>query len=310
MDPAAAFLKYGSITGPVSGIGFTLGPGSWPVYDAKEATTRRPICRNPNLIDESARWPGIESWKARRLTHSIFDWLGGIAEAAKQVAVPWNPKWAMVGGTQPQSADNGIIIVDGDVRWEMQGLRYDGAQWRVDAMARITPGMPVRGSQGPWSKLDGLLRPKWLDGPWTGPVRLVGFNVSWGPMGIAVPGAWVEHPGKNIPYPKVPTDQSLNVPCGQVLRFDITDDAREQWLTDTGVKLDSALARAKRWGVIGLREHGMRLSESGSGYPILESSGGANPTELAKYRDVGVSSERIANQFFAGLWPYGKLYAA
>ena len=86
MDAGEVFRKHGAPkcwTTPgstVDGIGFTLGHGSWPVFDARQATTRRAVVRNPAVLDETARWTG--TWQPRHLTGIWFiDYFAGIAMA-------------------------------------------------------------------------------------------------------------------------------------------------------------------------------------------------------------------------------------
>ena len=72
---------------------------------------------------------------------------------------------------------------------------------------------------------------------------------------------------------------------------------------------NTALRVSKRWFARGLREHGMRLSETGTGFPILESTGGANPAEKAEWGKCGVKTEQDANNIGAGIFRFGELVA-
>ena len=54
-DPAQAFLNHGNVdqwtrgAGPITGIGTTMGHGSWPIYTAPEKPTSwRVFWRNPD----------------------------------------------------------------------------------------------------------------------------------------------------------------------------------------------------------------------------------------------------------------------
>lgn len=323
MDAGEVFRKHGAPkcwTTPgstVDGIGFTLGHGSWPVFDARQATTRRAIVRNPAVLDEPARWTG--TWQPRHLTGIWFiDYFAGIGEANKQVGIPWNPDWKGPGGTQPAAADNGIIITDVDGSWwELLGMApaswpQPSGAYRVDGCSHLRPGDKVQGSQGPWPKLDGLLRPSWLTGPWPGPVRLVGFNVAYGPGAKAAPGARVEHPRPGLPSGyavALPSgDDPRMLRCGQPLKVRITDQRIEEWLDSELVPLNSTLRVSKRWAAIGMRTHGMRLSETGTGPPILESSGGA--VDAAEWKACGISTEADANNLCRNLFRFGELVAA
>lgn len=322
-DQAAdAFLRYGALRcwqggAPVTSIGITLGHGSWPVYEAKASTRRVLVHRNPALVRESGRWQNIAGWGPVPVIDNggMIDAAVGAWAAFQTIWMPLDPTWKQVGGTQGQSSDNGMIIVDGPNRWEVQGLAPSGSNWRVDAISYVAPGRRSQGSQGPWSKLDGLMRPSWLSGPWPGPVRLVTFNPQYGPGARAVSGARVEHPRADQREAWVrailPTgDDPRMIPCGQVLRLDITDAAIERWLDAEKVPTMSQLRVAKRWFAHGLRDHGMRLSETGTGDPILESSGGANPVEMAAWRDRGVVDEATANNLGRGIFGFGELRAA
>lgn len=336
-DPAAAFLRWGSVDNwtrdapPLTGIGFTLGHGSWPVYTAPaKPTTWRTFWRNPDgdLWDQPGRFGTIGQWFPRPTGMWWVDIPASLAALRVALLLPWDPAWTEVGGTQAASADNGIIVELPDgTAYELQGMAKLNAATVLHLNARtLFSGLPTtdhyridgvfyrngrnvpQGSQGPWSKSDGLLRPSWLSGPWPGPVRLVGYNVQHGPGATAVKGARVEHPKawSNLP---VGNDDRM-IPNGQVFRLDITDDQIEAWLTAMKVPTASKLAVSKRWFARGLRTHGMRLSETGTGFPILESSGGANPVEKAEWAKVGVSTDALANRIGEGLFTHGRLYAA
>lgn len=189
-----------------------------------------------------------------------------------------------------------------------------GWSWRVDGLSHCSPGVAVRGSQGPWSKRDGLLTPAHLSGPWPGPIRLVGFNVQYGPGATAVPGAWVEMPQASQRGPAerkiLPTGNDPRmIPCGQQFRLNITDDDIEAWLDDQGIAENLTLRVSMRWFAHGLRDHGMRLSESGTGYPIIESTGAVNPAEASAWAARGVTTQAQASGIGANLLRYGTLEA-
>lgn len=293
-------------------IGVMFGAGSWPVYDSTNVTGRRTIVRNPPFLDESRRWLGVTEWRPRSLTGIwIIDFIVGIHEANKQVEIPWDPTWRTPGGTQQHAADNGVIVTNPDgTWWEILGMAASSrGKFRVDGAVKLGPAVRPHGSQGPWAKLDGLLRASWLRGPWPGPVRMAARDVQYGPRGRAVPGAWVEHPEDRQPYAGItlpPGNDPTLLPCGQKLKLVITDAAIEQWLEDEGVPVDSALRVSKWWFAIGLRDQGVRLSESGTGKrPALESAGGLNPLERAEFQRYGVPDELTAANLGRNIGNYG-----
>ena len=56
-DPAQAFLNHGNVdqwtrgAGPITGIGTTMGHGSWPIYEAPEKPKAwRVFWRNPDTV--------------------------------------------------------------------------------------------------------------------------------------------------------------------------------------------------------------------------------------------------------------------
>lgn len=342
---AEAFLKYGSIDcwppkngGPITGIGITLGHGSWPVYQAPaKPKAWRLFWRNPDgdLWDQPGRFGTIESWFPKMTGMWWVDFPKTMTALRSPLVVPWDPAWTEVGGTQSASADNGIIIELPDgTAYELQGMAklnvataahvnartfFSGAptaeHYRIDGVFFRNGRNKPQGSQGPWSKSDGLMRPNWLRGPWPGPVRLVGYNVQFGPTATAVKGARVEHPKAEQPYRNHPVTLPMGndprmIPCGQLFKLDITDAEIEKWLDVEKVPPNSQLRVSKRWFAIGLRDHGMRLSETGTGFPILESSGGANPVEKAEWAKYGVNTEADANRLGAGVFAHGRLVAA
>lgn len=326
----------------VDGIGFTLGHGSWPVYEAPAKPSQwRTVWRAPVTTPTEGDWwasrgrfGSIPQWFPAPTGLPWLDWPASIAATRWALILPWEPSWREVGGTQAQSADNGcIIVMPNGSRYELQGMAKLGLSataanfrtffsglpapdhYRIDGVYWSGSGQAPQGSQGPWSKLDGLMRPDWLAGPWPGPVRLVGFNPQFGFGATAVKGARVEHVHAEQREQWVrdilPTGNDPRmIPCGQRFKVDITDDQIEQWLDAEGIPQNATLRASKRWFAIGMRTHGMRLSETGTGDPILESSGGVNPTEAAAWKARGVSSEQIANQIGRNLFRYGTLVAA
>lgn len=348
---AAAFVHWGSLdhwtgtrTRPLDGIGITLGHGSWPIWHQDDATTTLRVWPNPAHWDEHARFGTVPAW-ALRTGHATP---GGRltpdrAARSNPAVIPWNPSWSGAGGTQWERADNGVIVAMRDgTAWTIQGsrpghiadaiaitartLRLEGWALRAavtkpgdmvaDAIRHIAPGITQRGSQGPISKLDGLLRPHHLAGPWGHPVRLVGFNVAHGPGATAAPGGWVEHPGRGeraragglpVALPEGP-DPRMVRPF-TLLRLDISDQGIDAWLDAEGVT-DPVLRTSKAWFAVGLRDRGMRLAETGTGSPILESSGGINPAERQAWADRGIRTDHDARTLGAGLFTHGRLYDA
>lgn len=340
MTAADAFVKFGAAQNwppynkpPLMGIGFTLGAGSWPEWDGSATSSRLRLWRNPAVWDEPARYGTVTAWKVPHYSDPLQQFYAAVYAARTPALIPWGPGFSGAGGTQPQSADNGCIVrvtADGARRFEMQGLapvndldvfainargfggderRARIGDWRCDAVTEIAPGVTVHGSQGPLSKAQGLLRPQDLAGPWTEAKRLVGFNVQWGIGAKAAPGGRVEHPRHQQPYGApivLPEGDDPNMmPSFTPLLFDITDGDIERWLADEKVDLNSMLAVSKRWFAIGLRDHGLRLAESGTGNPIIESNGGVNPTTAKQWAARGVISEQVANDIGRGLFRYG-----
>ena len=342
-DPVRAFLNHGNVdqwtrgAGPITGIGTTMGHGSWPIYEAPaKPTSWRVFWRNPDtnggdLWSQPGRFGTIRQWFPKQTGRWWVDMPANVAALRTPLLIPWDPAWKEVGGTQQQSPDNGVIVKVGAAFYEIQGmaaLNWISAahvnartfmsglpkvgDYRADGINYNDGTTVPQGSQGPWSKLDGLMRPSWLRGPWPGPVRLVGFNVQYGPDAVAVPGARVEHPLPGQPYPdgNLPAGNDPRmIPCGQVFKLRITDIGIEQWLDAEKIAENTALRVSKRWFARGLREHGMRLSETGTGFPILESTGGANPAEKAEWGKCGVKTEQDANKIGAGIFRFGELVA-
>lgn len=346
MTAAEAFIDKGARGNwpptnnpPSYSIGFTLGHGSWPEWHARNSDRTARLWRNPNgdLWDQPARYGTISVWKAKKATGVfLFDFLRQLKQYQldleanrRPLLIPWGKNWSGAGGTQPQSADNGCIInIDAERSYEIQGLAPLSAtdvllvnaralatvaylgDYRCDGIAARAPGVKAVGSQGPWWKRDGLLRPDDLSKAWTEPKRLVGFNVAFGPKAVAAAGGWVEHRSPTPTYDGLPADgvHPDLIPCWTLFRLDITDDEIAQWVADE--KVDSLLGASMACFARGLRSHGMRLAESGTGNPLIESSGGTVPAERSAWAARGVTSNDIANRIGHRLFAYGRLYAA
>jgi len=298
----------------VDGIGFTLDEWSWPRWDAAATTGWLRVWPNPDLISAPARWTGT-GWGAKMPLDPLV--------------IPWGPGWRGGGGS-----DNGVIIagrngetitaqglaplawwhrlqISAATWWRANLTEWD---WRADAISITRPGDQVRGSQGPWTKLDGLLVPELLasDAPWPGPLRLVAVNGQWGPGATAAPGAWVEHPGParyGHMAAEVPSGADPRcIPCGSVIRLDITEQQISRWLD--AAKATGRLRETKARFARGLRDTGMRLSETGSGEPIIESCGAVNPVDRKAWASLGVTNNIEATQLGAGLFTHGTLREA
>lgn len=195
MTPAEAFIQWGSFdnwaknAAPTYSIGFTLGAGSWPVYDGTRAKGWRVFWRNPDTSNgdlwfQTGRFGTISKWFPRQTGNWWNDIPANLAALRSALVIPWDNTWSEVGGTQQQSADNGFIVQLGDTAYELQGMAPLNT-WTAAAVNARTfmSGLPKvgdyradginyndgttvpQGSQGPWSKLDGLMRPSWLRGP-------------------------------------------------------------------------------------------------------------------------------------------------
>lgn len=347
------------LAGELDGIGIAYGPGSWPPYDADEATMTIDVMPSPAYPDSDGRYATTPTWStdahlatpggrltkdpARRrlpagLLHIEKDGNDSVV-AVESSGIPWNPAWRGAGGTQWERADNGIIIENGDgTAWVLQGLRL--AQWWdlvqlnvhfrttkikqgtyvADAIRFVSPDRVQRGSQGPWSKLDGLLRPEHFSGelpppPW---ISFVGFNVAHGPGAKPYPhdGALVEHPGKGqrakaggLPVKLPEGDDPRMIRPGQRFTFAISNEQIAQWLDDENVPPTSPLRQTKRRYATLLRDVGLRVKETGTGQPIVESTGGVNPAEAAKWAAIGVTAA-TARDLGRNLFRYGTIQEA
>ena len=76
------------------------------------------------------------------------------------------------------------------------------------------------------------------------------------------------------------------------------------------VRVPGELRAAKARFARGLRDHGMRLSETGSGEPIIESCGAVNPVDRKAFALLGITTETQANQLGAGLFAAARVREA
>lgn len=345
---AAAFLgPLGSVDGHISGIGITLGHGSWPDYDQADAATELRVWPETKFWDSPGRFATVPHWADPRHIDTPGGRFTNSPAARRQPAViPWHPGWTGAGGTTANK-DNGLIVNNDDgTHWILQGLRpghigdaiaitartlrLEGWTLRAattkpgdmiaDAIRYIAPGIAQRGSQGPASKLEGRLRPEHLTGEveMVDPIGVVALNVMHGPGAVAAPGGWVEHPdaGQRNSDPTLTIHlpegfrPDVMVPAWQRLGVDITDDEIEQLLDRRGLPQGSVY----RWtcGQFArlARRVKFRVKESGTGAPIVESSGGVKPSERQKWANLGVVTDADARNLGADLFTAGRLYDA
>lgn len=296
----------------VTGVGTSLSDWCWPInYTADVPSVQMmPVWPNPDLWDEKPRWNGNNKWP---------------------LPIPWHPTFVTGRGSdfgtiirQPDGTDieiQGLSTVEWwhalaiNIRmvgaWRTligQGPCHPG-QWRADGIGVLPPGAPTHGSQGPWRKTDGLLTPQMLatDQPWSGPLRLVVANVQHGPGATAAKDAWVEHPNGRPDNPTwLPRGNDPRcLPSGTHLRLEISDHGIEQWLGDTRGPLRATKLRFAR----GLRDHGMRVSETGTGDPIIESVGALRPQDKRAWADLGVTTDRHGGELGAGLFSHAGIVA-
>lgn len=360
---ALAYQSHGSIAQwtttpgvPYRHFGFTLGHGSWPSYFVPPGspliTGSIVIWRNPNgdLWDQPGRYGSIPQWRAGQ-DMNFFEYI----DAARQpLVVPWGPTLHTAGGSQPESPDNGIILLtddDGVTGYEFQSLvliedDFGGmatiaqlnlkqfgsyaavGHYRIDGVYRRGSGYPLTGSQVNIGKYDTLLKPRHLDPGGWGPdemISLVGFNVAWGPAATAAPGIHgehVEHPGPvqsyGLPDVVFPMgDDAKMMRPGEGFAVQVTDARIEEWVAASGAT--GALANSKRNFAKGCRgpvdingrptRQRIKLKESGTGYPIIESTGGVNPVDAAAFAARGIDTEQKANDLGKDLLNYGTLVA-
>ena len=114
----------------------------------------------PDLISAPARWTGT-GWGAKMpLDPLVIPW----GQAGEAVAAPTtaSSSRAATARRSPRRASRrwrgGIGSRSPAATWWRANLtEWD---WRADAISITRPGDQVRGSQGPWTKLDGLLVPE------------------------------------------------------------------------------------------------------------------------------------------------------
>ena len=310
-------MRSGAGSGPgqaVDGIGFTLDEWSFT------ATLGR---RGDHRMAASVAEPRPDLRTGTVDRHRL-----GCEDAARSAGDPVGPGWRGGGGS-----DNGVIIagrngetitaqglaplawwhrlqISAATWWRANLTEWD---WRADAISITRPGDQVRGSQGPWTKLDGLLVPELLasDAPWPGPLRLVAVNGQWGQgdrrtrcVGRAPGPARYGHMAAEVPSGADPRC----IPCGSVIRLDITEQQISRWLD--AAKATGRLRETKARFARGLRDTGMRLSETGSGEPIIESCGAVNPVDRKAWASLGVTNNIEATQLGAGLFTHGTLREA
>lgn len=361
--PARAIERFGSSTNwpphnrpPAMSLGTVFREGSWPIH--RTATVARKdlgelvLWRNPDgasgdLWDITGQ--GIPEWRPnlkpvggwflREIRQYFADLQARQAANRVPLRLPWGKKWKTPGGTQGQSADNGVIIelANGD-RYEIQGLaRIEqgpagaltiaginfraGApvaaygHYRCDGISLIRKGADeskVRGSQGPKSKVNGLLGPAFCrEFIPNFEARLVLPNVEFGPRARAVPPGWVEHPlpgqpyanSGGVTYPEGPDPRM--VPCFTGLCLVGTDADIERWLSSRWIiEGNSAhnIEDARRWYARNLRgwvtdadrpatiATRIRVSETGTGEMILESEGDLDPDTAVEWAVLGVTA--------------------
>lgn len=331
---------------PLDGIGITLGHGSWPPYDASEATTELRVWPNPALFDEPGRYGTVDAWCTEagkaipggRLTADL-------TRRRRPAVIPWARAWTGAGGTQWERSDNGVIVENPDgTAWVIQGLRratvFDRLQLNLrlwanvardgdmvaDAIRFDAPDRVQRGSQGPWSKRRGLLRPEHFTGevPPPATISFVGFNVAHGPGAIAATGAWVEHPGKGqrarsggLPV-RLPEGHhpDLMILPGERFPWFITNAAISDWLDSENVPPTDPLRQTKRKFAVMVRsgEHPsdapdaegvLACEESGTAQPIIQCTGAVGAYEAAKWAALGITDPTIARNLGRGMFPFG-----
>lgn len=184
--------------------------------------------------------------------------------------------------------------------------------YRCDGVYRRGGAVSPTGSQTNLAKYDTLLKPRHLDpGGWGDDeqISLVGYNVAWGATADHAQrvGDHVEHPGPTQPYglpdvvqPSGPDTKMMR--SGEGFAIQITNAKIEEWIVHEGAT--GALAESKRNFARGARgpvdingrptRPRIRLKESGSGYPILESVGGINTVDAVAFAARGITTNNIA----------------
>lgn len=339
---------------PSMSLGVALGHGSWPIWpgwDPTRATQTIRVWRNPDTSNgdlwwQPARFGTVDVWKPAQATGwFLFDFLRQVKqygldlEAVRRPAIlPWGPNWTGAGGTQAASSDNGLLIdtvKSGQSGWEIQGLAplnaWDVAlinaralapvarigDYRCDGLYLRSPKSKPHGSQGPWSKRDGLMRPDYLTGPSTMPLRVVVFNAACGSKATPAPGGWVEHREDRQPYPGHKVTLPLGndprmVPPWQGFRIEISNEDISRWLDSEAVA--GRLRESMRQFAENLRGDGkrvtLRVAESGTGDPIIESSGAIEPTDRAAWAAAGVDTPELGWKLGRNLFRFARLVEA
>ena len=162
-----------------------------------------------------------------------------------------------------------------------------------DGVGRRVPGLVGTGSQGPIWKRQGLMRPNYLAGPVDDCIRTVIYNAvrhRRDPRTQRLGRApRPRQPYRNHPVTLPMGNDPRMIPCYQGWRLVISDSQIQAWLDWSGAT--GVLRESKWWLAVNLRGDGrratMRAAESGTGWPIFESSGGVQLDELAAWRRVG-----------------------
>ena len=292
---------------------------------------------------------GVKEWVPEKASGwFLFDFFRQIKQYQldleanrRPLILNWGQKWRTPGGTQMQSPDNGCIVMlpNGD-RYEIQGLARINddvggfftiaginaraaasvaavGHYRCDGISFIKAGQDetkVRGSQGPKSKLNGLIGPRYFrEFIPDFEARYVLPNVAFGPKAKAVPPGWVEHPKPGQPYADqggviYPEGNNKDmVPCytGSCLLW--TDAKIQEWLdwlelpTVEGVPAKKVRQARYSWAINvrgwktdadepppEKRKTRIRLSESGTGVGGFESEGVMDPATAAEFAKMGV----------------------
>ena len=319
------------------------------------------VQENPNRFGSIPQWKADLSQRVKGLDwipwlRDIKQWtldLTARQKALRPLVVKWGKNWRTPGGTQAQSPDNGVIVMmpNGD-RYEIQGLARlnddpighwtiaiinqragspvaSVGHWRCDAISLVKAGADeskIPGSQGPKSKLNGLIGPRYFrEFIPDFEARYVLPNVEFGPKARAVKPGWPEHPKPGQPYvdqggviyPEGPDPKM--VPCFTGSHIMWTDARIQQWLDwlETPAVEGPAAKKvrsARYFWAINVRgwetdadepkvpKTRIRLSESGTGVGGFESEGVCDPDTAAEFAKLGVTP---AVQIGKGALRYG-----
>lgn len=208
------------------------------------------------------------------------------------------------------------------------GMYAQHGHYRCDGVYRRGGPVPPFGSQTTIAKWDTLLKPRHLDpGGWRDDemIGLVGFNVNFGTGALhgPRPGDHVEHISNAQPYGPgqpytFPVGANANMMrCGEGFAINITNAKIEQWIAASGAT--GAYAESKRNFARGCRgpvdikgrptKARIRLKESGTGYPILESVGAIPTKRRQEFAARGITTEQQANDLGKNILNYGTLVA-